>query len=79
VVISGAAVPGHQFQNFHQGWSLTLPSFGSIAGAFFGGLIIGIVQTACGFFFSPNYKEVFVFALYLLVVFWRPHGLLGRR
>ena len=59
--------------------AVAIGGFGSIAGAFFGGLIIGIVQTAGGFFFSPNYKEVFVFALYLLVVFWRPYGLLGRK
>jgi branched-subunit amino acid ABC-type transport system permease component len=37
------------------------------------------VQTAGGFFTSPSYKQLFVFALYLIVVFWRPHGLLGRR
>jgi len=24
-------------------------------------------------------EHLFVFALYLLVVFWRPYGLLGRR
>jgi branched-chain amino acid transport system permease protein len=44
-----------------------------------GGLIIGLVQTAGGFLTSPNYKLLFVFGLYLLVVFWRPYGLLGRR
>ncbi len=59
--------------------AVAIGGFGSITGAFFGGLIIGVVQTAGGFIFSPNYKEVFVYALYLAVVFWRPYGLLGRR
>ena len=73
-----AALPGSR-------WALpafvavAIGGFGSISGAFFGGMIIGVVQTAGGFFTSPSYKQLFVFALYLLVVFWRPYGLLGRR
>ena len=59
--------------------AVAIGGFGSISGAFLGGLIIGVVQTAGGFFTSPNYKSLFVFALYLVVVFWRPYGLLGRR
>jgi branched-chain amino acid transport system permease protein len=59
--------------------AVAIGGFGSITGAFFGGLIIGVVQTAGGFFTSPSYKQLFVFALYLIVVFWRPYGLLGRR
>jgi branched-chain amino acid transport system permease protein len=59
--------------------AVAIGGFGSISGAFLGGLIIGVVQTAGGFFTSPSYKQLFVFALYLVVVFWRPYGLLGRR
>jgi branched-chain amino acid transport system permease protein len=59
--------------------AVAIGGFGSISGAFLGGLIIGVVQTLGGFLTSPNYKSLFVFGLYLVVVFWRPYGLLGRR
>jgi branched-chain amino acid transport system permease protein len=59
--------------------AVAIGGFGSISGAFFGGIIIGVVQTAGGFFTSPSYKLLFVYGLYLLIVFWRPYGLLGRR
>lgn len=59
--------------------AVAIGGFGSISGAFIGGLIIGLVQTVGGFLTSPSYKTLFVFGLYLLVVFWRPYGLLGRR
>ncbi len=59
--------------------AVAIGGFGSITGAFWGGLIIGVVQTAGGFLTSPNYKLLFVYVLYLAVVFVRPHGLMGKR
>jgi branched-chain amino acid transport system permease protein len=66
-------------------WSLpafvavAIGGFGSIAGAFWGGIIIGVIQTVGGVLTSPSYKLLFVYALYLLIVSLRPHGLLGKR
>jgi branched-subunit amino acid ABC-type transport system permease component len=37
------------------------------------------VQTVGGFATSPNYKLLFVYGLYLLIVLVRPHGLMGKR
>lgn len=59
--------------------AVAIGGFGSITGAFWGGIIIGLVQTAGGFFTSPSYKLLFVYLLYVLVVLVRPHGLMGKR
>jgi branched-chain amino acid transport system permease protein len=59
--------------------AVAVGGFGSITGAFFGGLVVGLIQVVGGFFTSPSYKLLFVYGLYLLLVFVRPYGLLGRR
>jgi branched-chain amino acid transport system permease protein len=59
--------------------AVALGGFGSIGGAFWGGLAIGVVQTVGGFLTSPNYKLLFVYGLYVLIVLVRPHGLMGKR
>lgn len=57
---------------------VALGGFGSVAGAFWAGIIVGVVEVMGGFLFGPEYKLVFVLALYLGVVLIRPRGLLGR-
>jgi branched-chain amino acid transport system permease protein len=59
--------------------AVAIGGFGSITGAFWGGIIVGLVQTVGGFATSPSYKLLFVYGLYLLIVLVRPHGLLGKR
>ncbi|MBW2148589.1 MAG: branched-chain amino acid ABC transporter permease [Deltaproteobacteria bacterium] len=58
--------------------SVALGGFGSIVGAFIGGIIIGLVEAISGLLIAPAFKYVFVFGVYLLVVFIRPQGLWGR-
>ncbi|MDR2076928.1 MAG: branched-chain amino acid ABC transporter permease [Desulfovibrio sp.] len=57
---------------------VVLGGFGSIAGAFFAGIIIGLVQIGFGSYFPAAYKMAFVYGIYLLTVFVRPRGLLGK-
>ncbi|MDR2123550.1 MAG: branched-chain amino acid ABC transporter permease [Desulfovibrio sp.] len=57
---------------------VVLGGFGSIAGAFFAGIIIGLVQIGFGSIFPAAYKMAFVYGIYLLTVFFRPRGLLGK-
>ncbi len=57
--------------------AVALGGFGSVPGALVAGIIIGLVEVLSGFFIAPAYKEVTVFALYLVVVLVRPQGLLG--
>jgi branched-chain amino acid transport system permease protein len=57
---------------------VALGGFGSVAGAFWAGIVVGIVEVLGGFLVGPAYKLVLVLALYLLVVLIRPQGLLGK-
>ncbi len=57
---------------------VALGGFGSVAGAFWAGIAVGIVEVLGGLLVGPAYKLVLVLALYLLVVLIRPQGLLGR-
>jgi branched-chain amino acid transport system permease protein len=59
--------------------AVAIGGFGSIWGAFFGGVIIGVIQVVGGFLTLPNYKTLFVYGIFLLVVLFRPHGLMGRK
>ena len=57
---------------------VALGGFGSVTGAFWAGILVGIVEVVGGFLWDPAYKMVLVLALYLLVVWLRPQGLLGK-
>jgi len=58
--------------------AVALGGFGSIAGSLLAGLLIGLVESLGGLLLDPSYKTLIVFALYLAVVIFRPHGLFGR-
>jgi branched-chain amino acid transport system permease protein len=57
--------------------TVALGGFGSVAGAFWAGIIVGIVEVFGGFLIGPQYKLALVLGLYLVVVLLRPQGLLG--
>ena len=57
---------------------VALGGFGSVAGAFWAGILVGVVEVLGGFLVGPAYKLVLVLSLYLLIVLLRPQGLLGR-
>ncbi len=57
---------------------VALGGFGSVTGAFFAGIIVGVVEVVGGFLIGPQLKLALVLFLYLLVVLLRPQGLLGR-
>lgn len=48
-------------------------------GAVVGGLILGVAEAMSAGYFSSDYKDVIAFVIILLVLFFRPSGLLGRR
>lgn len=52
--------------------------FYSLPGAVVGGLIIGLAETFGGAFFGGTFKNLFAFALLILVLLVRPNGLFGR-
>jgi branched-chain amino acid transport system permease protein len=43
-----------------------------------GGLILGIAETATGFYISTGYKDVPGLVLLLIVLAWKPAGLFGK-
>ncbi|MDR3589434.1 MAG: branched-chain amino acid ABC transporter permease [Negativicutes bacterium] len=57
--------------------TVALGGFGSIQGAFWAGLIIGVTEALAGTFIAPSLKYLVVFSIYLLVVLIRPRGLMG--
>jgi branched-chain amino acid transport system permease protein len=58
---------------------VVLGGMGSIEGALLGGICIGIVQSLSGYYIAPAYGQMFFFILFLLVMIFRPAGLLGRK
>jgi branched-chain amino acid transport system permease protein len=50
---------------------------GSMPGALVGGVLIGVTEAMAGLLFSPSTKSMFSFALLVLVLLFRPQGLLG--
>jgi branched-chain amino acid transport system permease protein len=57
---------------------VVLGGMGSIEGALLGGLCIGIVQSMSSYYIAPAFGQMFFFILFLLVMIFRPSGLLGQ-
>jgi branched-chain amino acid transport system permease protein len=72
--------------NFNMGFVVGMKAFtaavlggiGSLPGAMLGGMIIGLVEVFWPMFFDAQYRDVAVFGLLVLVLIFRPTGLLGR-
>jgi len=57
--------------------SVVLGGFGRIDGALVGGVCIGVLENVLGTLISPTFKILFVFAVFVLMLVFRPEGLLG--
>jgi branched-chain amino acid transport system permease protein len=55
-----------------------LGGIGSLPGAMLGGLLIGVIEAMWSAYFSVEYKDVSVFVILVLVLIFRPTGLLGQ-
>ena len=55
-----------------------LGGIGSIPGAMLGGLVLGVAEAFGADVFGDQYKDVVAFSLLVLVLLFRPTGLLGR-
>jgi branched-chain amino acid transport system permease protein len=52
---------------------------GSLPGALLGGVLIGLTEALAGLLFTPSAKSMFSFGLLVLVLLFRPQGILGKR
>jgi len=55
-----------------------LGGVGSLPGAMLGGLLIGMIEVFWAAYFSTQYKDVATFGILVLVLIYRPTGLLGQ-
>ncbi|MDG4563073.1 MAG: branched-chain amino acid ABC transporter permease LivH [Candidatus Competibacter sp.] len=55
-----------------------LGGIGSLPGAMLGGLILGLAEALFSGMVNTDYKDVFAFSLLVLVLIFRPTGLLGK-
>ncbi|MBN1636528.1 MAG: branched-chain amino acid ABC transporter permease [Deltaproteobacteria bacterium] len=73
--------------SFTMGWNYGLKAFtasvlggiGNIPGAMVGGLILGVLEMFGAAYISAAWKDVFVFLILILVLIFRPTGLLGEK
>jgi len=74
---------------FNMGWNYGLKAFtatilggiGNIPGAMIGGILLGILESLfAGYFPSGGaWKDGFIFLVLILVLIWRPNGLIGEK
>lgn len=55
-----------------------LGGIGSIPGAMLGGIVLGLTESFTSAYLSTEYKDVVAFSLLVLVLLFRPTGLLGK-
>ncbi|WP_398473121.1 branched-chain amino acid ABC transporter permease [Tardiphaga sp.] len=55
-----------------------LGGFTSLPGAIVGGILLGLIETAAGFYISTAAKDVVAYGVLIAVVIFRPQGLFGK-
>ncbi len=85
--IGGLLIASHIGQiNFYIGFIAGIKAFtaavlggiGSIPGAVLGSFILGLTESFATGYVSSDYEDVFAFSLLVLILIFRPSGLLGR-
>ncbi len=73
--------------DFTLGWTYGLKAFiaailggiGNIPGAMLGGMLLGIIETLGSGYISPQWKDVIAYVILIVILIFRPTGLLGER
>jgi branched-chain amino acid transport system permease protein len=85
--VGGVLIASHIGQiNFYFGFIAGVKAFtaavlggiGSVPGAMLGGLILGWTEAFATGYVSSDYEDVFAFALLVLILIFRPEGILGK-
>jgi branched-chain amino acid transport system permease protein len=56
-----------------------LGGIGNIPGAVLGGLILGLAETFVAGYGSSTYRDAIAFLILIVILLWKPEGLLGKR
>ncbi|MBL8670415.1 MAG: branched-chain amino acid ABC transporter permease [Alphaproteobacteria bacterium] len=59
-------------------YAAIIGGFNQMRGALVGGLIVGVLENLSAVYFAPAYKDAVALGLFVLVILFRPEGLLGR-
>ncbi len=73
--------------NFYMGYVAGIKAFtaavlggiGNIQGAVFGGILLGVLEGLGAAYISSEYKDAFAFIILILILIFKPTGLLGER
>jgi branched-chain amino acid transport system permease protein len=84
---AGVLVAPITFTSYDVGTMLGLKGFcaailgglGSNPGAVFGGIVIGLLESLSAGYISSGYKDALAFLILLLVLYFKPAGILGKR
>jgi len=85
--LGGILIASHVGQiNFYIGFIAGIKAFtaavlggiGSVPGAALGGLVLGLTESFATGYVSSDYEDVFAFILLVLILIFRPEGILGR-
>ena len=85
--LGGVLIASHVGQiNFYIGFIAGIKAFtaavlggiGSIPGAVLGALVLGLTESFATGYISSDYEDVFAFGLLVLILIFRPAGILGR-
>ncbi len=85
--VGGVLIASHIGQiNFYIGFIAGIKAFtaavlggiGSIPGAVLGGLVLGLTESFATGYVSSDYEDVFAFSLLVLILIFRPAGILGK-
>jgi branched-chain amino acid transport system permease protein len=55
-----------------------LGGIGSIRGAMFGGILLGLVESLGGSYISSEYKDAYAFIILIIILLVKPGGLFGK-
>jgi branched-chain amino acid transport system permease protein len=58
--------------------TVSLGGFGSVPGALVAGLLIGVIESVSAYSIGAIYKDIVVYTLFVLALWLRPQGLMGK-
>jgi branched-chain amino acid transport system permease protein len=74
----GAIDPSAGFIGIKAFAAAVIGGFGSLPGALLGGLIVGVIEPFAARYMAPGYSQIAPYALLILVLLFRPHGLFAQ-